>query len=1601
MTDHTSGMEATPATPAEIADLAQHGLYDPANEKDACGVGFVAHIKGLRAHSIVEQGLKILENLDHRGAVGADKLMGDGAGILIQIPDEYFRAEMAAAGRAPDGSLGVALPPPGEYGVGMIFLPKEQASRLACEHELARAVKAEGQVLLGWRDVPVNRDMPMSPAVRDKEPVIRQIFIGRGTDVIVPDALERKLYVIRKTASAAIQKLQLTHSSEYYVPSMSCRTIIYKGLLLADQVGTYYLDLQDARVVSALALVHQRFSTNTFPEWPLAHPYRMVAHNGEINTVKGNFNWMRAREGVMKSPVLGDDLKKLYPISFEGQSDTATFDNALELLTMSGYPLAQAAMMMIPEAWEQHEGMDARRRAFYEYHAAMLEPWDGPAAMVFTDGKQIGATLDRNGLRPARYIVTDDDLVVMASESGVLPFPERKIVKKWRLQPGKMFLIDLEQGRIIDDEELKNQFAFAKPYRQWIENVRIRLDSIPVTAAAKPDAAAFAESLLDRQQAFGTTQEDIKFLLAPMATAGEEAIGSMGNDSPLAVLSDKNKPLFNYFKQLFAQVTNPPIDPIREAIVMSLNSFIGPKPNLLDINAVNPPMRLEVAQPVLDFDDMARLRAIEQHTSGKFKSYELDITYPLAWGHEGVEAKLASLCAEAVDAIGGGHNIIIITDRRMARDNVAIPALLALSAVHHHLVREGKRTTAGLVVETGSAREVHHFAVLAGYGAEAVHPYLAMETLAALHADLPGALSPEKAIYNYVKAVGKGLSKIMSKMGVSTYMSYCGAQLFEAIGLEKSFVQKYFRGTATQVGGIGVFEVAEEALRTHRAAFGNDPVLATMLDAGGEYAWRARGEEHMWTPDAIAKLQHSTRANKWDTYKEYAQLINDQSKRHVTLRGLFEFRLDPSKAVPLDEVESAAEIVKRFATGAMSLGSISTEAHSTLAIAMNRIGGKSNTGEGGEDPARYRDELKGIKIVKGTKVSDVVGAKVIEADYELQDGDSLRSKIKQVASGRFGVTTEYLVSADQIQIKMAQGAKPGEGGQLPGGKVSDYIGMLRYSVPGVGLISPPPHHDIYSIEDLAQLIHDLKNANPRASISVKLVSEVGVGTIAAGVTKCKADHLVIAGHDGGTGASPWSSIKHCGTPWELGLAETQQTLVLNRLRSRVRVQADGQMKTGRDVVVGALLGADEFGFATAPLVVEGCIMMRKCHLNTCPVGVATQDPVLRKKFAGKPEHVVNYFFFVAEEARQIMAQLGIRRFDDLIGRSDLLDTKKGIAHWKARGLDFSRVFHQPEAPAAVPRYHTEIQDHGLENALDVQLIEKCQPAILRGEKVQFMQDTRNRNRSVGAMLSGELIRHRPEGLPDHTIFMQMEGTGGQSFAAFLAKGITQYLIGDANDYAGKGLSGGRVVVRPSIDFRGDATKNIIIGNTALYGATSGEAFFRGVAGERFAVRLSGATAVVEGTGDHGCEYMTGGTAVVLGKTGRNFAAGMSGGIAYVYDEDGQFAKRCNTAMVSLDKVLAADEQAASVDRAVWHQGQADEELLKALVEQHHSWTGSLRAREILDDWAGARAKFVKVFPNEYKRALGEIHAATVAASAKAATIAKAKGEATAKAVPAK
>ncbi|NCV39126.1 MAG: glutamate synthase subunit alpha, partial [Betaproteobacteria bacterium] len=1252
----------------------------------------------------------------------------------------------------------------------------------------------------------------------------------------------------------------------------------------------------------------------------------------------------------------------------------------LELLVMAGYPIAQAMMMMIPEAWEQHSLMDPKRRAFYEYHAAMMEPWDGPAAITFTDGRQIGATLDRNGLRPARYCITDDDLVVMASEAGVLPIPESRIVKKWRLQPGKMFLIDLEQGRIIDDQALKDQLANARPWREWIEAVRVKLDDVRLSETAADVEVSSAASLLDRQQAFGYTQEDLKFLMSPMAVSGEEAVGSMGNDSPLAVLSSKNKPLYHYFKQLFAQVTNPPIDPIREQLVMSLVSFIGPKPNLLDLNAVNPPLRLEVTQPVLNNDDMAKLRHIDRYTAGKFRSLELGITYPTVWGKEGIEACLASLRAKAEEAVHAGYTVLILSDRRCDRDHVAIPALLATSAIHLHLVNRGLRTRTGLVVETGSAREVHHFALLAGYGAEAIHPYLALETLAEMARGMPQDMNAEKAIKNYIKALGKGLMKVMSKMGISTYMSYCGAQIFEAVGLSTEFVDQYFTGTPSNVGGAGIFEIAEEAIRVHQAAFSADPVLSTGLDAGGEYAYRSRGEDHMWTPDSIAKLQHAVRSASASTYKDYATLINDQSRRHMTLRGLFEFRWQQCKAIPLDEVEAASEIVKRFATGAMSLGSISTEAHSTLAIAMNRIGGKSNTGEGGEDEMRYVAEMRaGRSTVRdGDSIATVIGKDRIEVDIPLKAGDSLRSRIKQVASGRFGVTAQYLASADQIQIKMAQGAKPGEGGQLPGHKVSEYIGKLRYSVPGVGLISPPPHHDIYSIEDLAQLIHDLKNANARASISVKLVSEVGVGTVAAGVAKAKADHVVIAGHDGGTGASPLSSIKHAGTPWELGLAETQQTLVLNGLRGRVTVQADGQMKTGRDVVIAALLGADEFGFATAPLVAEGCIMMRKCHLNTCPVGVATQDPVLRRRFQGKPEHVVNYFFFVAEEVRELMAKLGMRSFDELIGRADLLDMRAGVSHWKAKGLDFSRIFYLPKVAVEVPRRVTQTQDHGLEGALDNRLIDLARAALDHQEKVSFIVPIRNVNRTVGTMLSGEVARrYGHQGLPDDCIHIQLNGTAGQSFAAFLAAGITLDLVGQANDYVGKGLSGGRVIVRPTNEFQGASHENMIVGNTVLYGAVEGEAYFSGVAGERFAVRNSGASAVVEGTGDHGCEYMTGGTVVVLGQTGRNFAAGMSGGVAYIWDPQGCFESHCNLSMVAVERLRSTAEQIATLDPALWHRGECDEIMLKQFIEKHVRYTGSEVARQMLTHWDKSREAFVKVFPHEYRRALGELHSRSI------------------------
>ena len=1537
----------------------QQGLYDPRHEHDACGVGFVAHIKGQASHDRVSQGLQILVNLTHRGAVGADPLAGDGAGILIQVPDAFLRKALAKEK--------FSLPPVGDYGVGMLFLPQDAKARAACEKIIADKIKAEGQTLLGWRDVPVNNN-GLGVSVKAAEPVVRQVFIARGKKTADQDAFERKLFVIRKTVEHAVHALPKGQGKGFYVPSMSSRTLVYKGMLLANQVGTYFLDLQDRDVVSAFALVHQRFSTNTFPTWDLAHPFRMIAHNGEINTLRGNINWMAARHAAMSSKFLGKDLDKLWPLITEGQSDSACFDNALELLVAGGYSLPHAMMLLIPEAWAGNPLMDEERRAFYEYHAALMEPWDGPAAVAFTDGRQIGATLDRNGLRPARYLITDDDVVLMASEMGVLDFAEKHIVKKWRLQPGKMFLIDMQAGRIVGDTELKHQLATAKPYGKWIAQSRYLLDDLPKVKVQNELHA----SLLDAQQAFGYTQEDLKFVMLPMAASGKEATGSMGNDAALPVLSNKSKVLYNYFKQLFAQVTNPPIDPIREEIVMSLTSFIGSKPNLLGVDETKPAPRLEVEQPVLSHEDAAKLHSIDKLTKGTYKSKVLDITYAVKNGAAGCEAAIKALCTAADKAVAGGYNVLILSDRTTSDKRVPIPALLATSAVHHHLVITGRRTSTGLVVETGSAREVHHIALLAGYGAEAVYPWLAYDTIAAL--ELPAGVTVAEAQKRFVKAVNKGLLKVMSKMGISTYQSYCGSQIFETIGLNKEFIEKYFPGTATQIEGIGLKDVAEETVRTHTAAFGNDPVLANMLDAGGEYAWRTRGEEHTWTPDSIAKLQHSTRSNNYATYKEYAKLINDQTQRQMTLRGLFEIK-PLGKSVPLDEVESAKDIVKRFATGAMSLGSISTEAHTTLAIAMNRIGGKSNTGEGGEDPNRFKT-LHG-----GEKLSDIIGKHRIEADHTMKAGDSLRSRIKQVASGRFGVTAEYLANADQIQIKMAQGAKPGEGGQLPGTKVSEYIGKLRHSVPGVGLISPPPHHDIYSIEDLAQLIHDLKNSNPAASISVKLVSEVGVGTVAAGVSKAKADHIVISGFDGGTGASPLSSVKHAGTPWELGLAEAQQTLVLNQLRGRIGLQVDGQLKTGRDVLIGALLGADEFCFATAPLVVEGCIMMRKCHLNTCPVGVATQDPSLRKKFTGQPEHVVNYFFFVAEEVRELMAQMGIRKFEDLIGRSDLLDMRKGITHWKAKGLDFAKVFHQPDMPASVARRQAEEQDHGLDQALDNDLIAEAKEALDAQRVVTIETTIRNVNRSVGTMLSHEVAkRHGNAGLPDDTIRVKLIGTAGQSFGAFLSHGITLQLEGEGNDYVGKGLCGGRIIVKPSEDSKLVAENNIIVGNTVLYGATAGECFFRGVAGERFAVRNSGAITVVEGVGDHGCEYMTGGMVVVLGQTGRNFAAGMSGGVAYVLDEEGTFPQRCNLAMVQLEAI--PEEVAASEDGEVEAHGRvhfnplnkADEAALRGKIEKHLRYTGSARAKQILDNWATYLPKFVKVMPTEYRRALLEIAA---------------------------
>jgi glutamate synthase (NADPH/NADH) large chain len=1525
------------------------GLYDKRHEKDSCGVGFVAHIKGKKNHEIVQQGLMLLTNLTHRGATGYDPKLGDGAGLLMQMPDAFMREEAA--------KLNIELPEVGKYAVGNIFLPQDARNRASCEAIINKIIGEENQSVIGWRDVPVN-NANIADAARDVEPCMRQVFVGsKASD---QTTFERKCFVIRKRIEHAVRALNLKDNAAFYIPSFSSRTIVYKGMLLANEVGIYFKDLADTRVVSALALVHQRFSTNTFPAWDLAHPFRMIAHNGEINTVQGNVNWMAARHETMKSTVIGEDLDKLWPLIAEGQSDSACFDNCLELLVAGGYSLPHAMMMLIPEAWNNNALMDEDRRAFYEYHAALMEPWDGPAAVAFTDGNMIGATLDRNGLRPARYLVTDDDIVMMASEMGVLTFPQEKIVKKWRLQPGKMLLIDMQQGRIIDDNEVKTQLASAKPYKKWIEESRYLLSDLPEVDST----FELVDQLLDTQQAFGYTQEDIKFVLQPMLANGEEGAGSMGNDAALTVLSNKPKILYNYFKQLFAQVTNPPIDPIREELVMSLVTFIGPKPNLLGVDETTPLLRLESSQPVLTEDDIEKLKNIGATTQGAYRSMTLDITYDATEGKKGMKKAVEKLCYAAELAVKDKFNVLILSDRNVSKNRISIPALLACSATHEYLVKAGLRTSTGLVVDTGSAREVHHFALLAGYGAEAVCPWLVYKTIESMPGDSYSATK------NFVKAIGKGLYKVMSKMGISTYQSYCGAQIFEAIGLNAAFINKYFTGTVTQIEGIGIDEVAEEALRLHNLAYGNDPVLANALDAGGDYAFRVRGEEHMWTPESISKLQNATRTNKFDTYKEYAKLINDQARRYKTLRGLFEVK-SVGPAIPLEQVESAKEIVKRFATGAMSLGSISTEAHATLAIAMNRIGGKSNTGEGGEDAKRF------IPVATESTMANVIGKNLIETDIPLKAGDSMRSRIKQVASGRFGVTAEYLASADQIQIKMAQGAKPGEGGQLPGHKVSEYIAKLRFSVPGVGLISPPPHHDIYSIEDLAQLIHDLKNANPKASISVKLVSETGIGTVAAGVAKAKSDHIVVAGHDGGTGASPVSSIKHAGTPWELGLAETQQTLVLNQLRGRVVLQVDGQIKTGRDVLIGALLGADEFGFATAPLVVEGCIMMRKCHLNTCPVGVATQDPVLRKKFTGQPEHVVNFFFFIAEEVRELMASIGVAKFDDLIGRSDLLDMREGIDHWKIHGLDFSKVFHQVDMPKTVARSHVEEQDHNLVNALDNKLIELAKPAIESGKKVTIDIPITNTNRTVGTMLSNQVaIRYGNTGLPDDTIHVNFTGTSGQSFSAFLAKGITFDLTGEGNDYVGKGLCGGRIIIKPPKAFRGIPHENIIIGNTVMYGATTGESYFNGVAGERFCVRNSGASAVVEGVGNHGCEYMTGGTVVVLGLTGQNFAAGMSGGVAYVYDEDGMFAKRCNISMVALEKVEAAETDAGKNLGKVQHLNQPDEVTLKGLIENHAKYTDSSRAKAILNDWSNMRSKFVKVYPHEYKRALTEMALAT-------------------------
>jgi len=1545
----TEALVAAAPTWSELNGRPQaEGLYDPSLEKDSCGVGFIADIKGRKTHKIVSDALSILCNLEHRGAVGADPRAGDGAGILVQIPHAFFARKAR--------ELGFSLPTAGQYAVGALFMPREKSWREVIKSIIADKVKADGLKLLGWRDVPTDNSS-LGETVKPTEPTHMQVFIGRDDDAS-EEEFERRLYLLRKSISNAIYQRRDRALAGYYPVSMSCRTVVYKGMFLADQLGKYYPDLHEPDFESALALVHQRFSTNTFPTWSLAHPYRMIAHNGEINTLRGNVNWMAARQASVSSPLFGDEIERLWPISYEGQSDTACFDNALEFLVQGGYSLPHAVMMMIPEAWAGNPLMDERRRSFYEYHAALMEPWDGPAAIAFTNGRQIGATLDRNGLRPARYLVTRDDRIVMASEMGVLKIPEDQIVTKWRLQPGKMLLVDLDQGRLIPDDEIKASLAASHPYREWLDRTQIVLEELQ---EAPGEAARSNLALLDRQQAFGYSQEDINILLQPMASLGEEATGSMGNDTPISALSDRPKQLFTYFKQNFAQVTNPPIDPIREEIVMSLVSFIGPRPNLFDIEGVSRSKRLEVRQPILTDADLEKIRSISELADSHFRSRTLDITFHAGLGASGMEQVLDELCGRAEAAVREGVNIIILSDRMAGTDRIPIPSLLACAAVHHHLIRTGLRTSVGLVVESGEPREVHHFACLAGYGAEAINPYLAFETIVAMKDKLPAKLEDKEIVKRYIKSIGKGLMKVMSKMGISTYQSYCGAQIFDAVGLKADFVAKYFAGTHTRIEGVGLAEIAEETARRHADAFGDSPVYKTALDVGGEYAFRTRGEDHAWTAESVSTLQHAVRGNSLDRYKAFAKILNEQSERLLTIRGLFRIRSaeeDKRKPVPLDQVEPAREIVKRFATGAMSFGSISREAHTTLAIAMNRIGGRSNTGEGGEEADRFRP---------------------------MPNGDSMRSAIKQVASGRFGVTTEYLVNSDMMQIKMAQGAKPGEGGQLPGHKVDAVIAKVRHSTPGVGLISPPPHHDIYSIEDLAQLIYDLKNVNPDGQVSVKLVSEVGVGTVAAGVAKARADHVTISGFEGGTGASPLTSIKHAGSPWEIGLAETHQTLVRERLRSRIVVQVDGGFRTGRDVVIGALLGADEFGFATAPLIAAGCIMMRKCHLNTCPVGVATQDPVLRKRFVGQPEHVINYFFFVAEEVREVMAALGYRTFNEMIGQSQMLDQNALVAHWKAKGLDFSKLFFKQKAAPGMKTYHSEAQNHHLEKVLDRKLIAEAQPALDRGAPVKISAEINNTDRSAGAMLSGMVAkRFGHEGLPQDTIHVKLKGTAGQAFGAWLARGVTFELEGEGNDYVGKGLSGGRIIVRPPDNTGVVPEESIIVGNTVMYGAIEGDCYFRGIAGERFAVRNSGAVVVVEGAGDHCCEYMTGGVVVVLGRTGRNFAAGMSGGVAYVLDDDGSFEKRCNMSMVELEPVLSEE----MISENAFHQsgdleahGKVDVlknltgddvERLHVLITRHAKLTGSARAAEILADWKNSLRKFRKVMPIEFRRALNEL-----------------------------